>query len=151
MPPHSFGQVNLPANGRVCCFFRKRCIARTEQCRYSIHSCFWRLEEKVVPVVFPFQSLQYSSVVTDGSVVLSLGRVHHLWPRGSRSKWRLYTFVAVSPGMLRKPYCYRQWQEHSLYKFVVVRNGCYFPAAVQASLSMTSRLEFGICMQQAAK
>lgn len=105
----------------------------------------------MVPVVSPFQSLQYCSVVTDRAVVLSLGRVRHLWPGGSGSEWPLCTFAAVSSGMLRKPYCYRQWQEYSLCKLGVARNGRYFPVAVQASLSMTSRLEFGICMQQAAK
>lgn len=38
----------------------------------------------MVPVVSPFQSLQYCSVVTDRAVVLSLGRVRHLWPGGER-------------------------------------------------------------------
>lgn len=41
----------------------------------------------MVPVVSPFQSLQYCSVVTDRAVVLSLGRVRHLWPGGSGSEW----------------------------------------------------------------
>lgn len=126
-PALSFGQVNLLTNGTVCCFSRKHCIA--EQHRYSTHNCFWRLEEKAVPVIFPFQSLQCSWILTDCSVVLSLGRVRLLWLRRSRSEWLLCTFAAISQEMLRKSYCYKWLQEYSLYKFVLVRNWvvlCHF-------------------------